>query len=171
MERVAGVGGAGMLRANIVASDDLQTRGREHRQQLGPRAQAQVLGDIRQDQPALPIGGQVVGEPGEKTSQHAALGIIDRALDRRAGTRRDPRWITYHQRSSTRGKQVGREDLHLRGEPEAGDVLTRTGQGAGVLVGRHHPLHAAASEQGGEDPSPGADIKGQRNRGHGHCGQ
>ena len=76
-----------MLRLRIQPVYDFEARGIDGGQQPGARAQAQVLGKVRQDQPALALGLQVRGQAVEETQQHAAVFVVQRMFDRRAGAR------------------------------------------------------------------------------------
>ena len=65
-----------------------------------------MFGQVRQDQPAFAAGCQMRRQTAEKSAQHAAVGVVDRIFDRRAGSRRQPRRIADHQRGPSRREQV-----------------------------------------------------------------
>jgi methionyl-tRNA synthetase len=87
-----------------------------HCQQFLARTQAEMLGEVRQDQPALAAWFQMRRQPAEKTAQHPAVRIVDRMFDRRTRPRRQPRRIAHYQRCAPGRKQVGLHQLDLRFE-------------------------------------------------------
>src|SRR5665213_3564244 len=97
MQRVAFVGCFRMHGTHIDSIDDLQSRGIECREQLRSSPQAKMLGEIRQDQPALAAWRKVCAQPVEESTQHAAFKIVDSMLDGRAWPRGNPRRIAHHQ--------------------------------------------------------------------------
>ena len=88
MQWVGSVGRLGVLRFGIHATQHREAAARKRLQQLITRAQAQVFGQVGQNQPALAAWHQVLSQTGQKTQQHAAGLVIHRVLNGRAGTRR-----------------------------------------------------------------------------------
>ena len=70
MQPVAAVMRLGVARRGIQPVQHPQAGTGNPVQQLVTRAQSQVLGQIRQDQPALAFRRQVLGQPGQKALQH-----------------------------------------------------------------------------------------------------
>lgn len=81
MQRVSFVVRAGMFWAYIASIQDSQPCGVKCGEQLGTSSQAQVLGEIRQDQPPFASWLQVRGQRSQEPEQHLAVRIIDPALD------------------------------------------------------------------------------------------
>ena len=79
-----------MARADVHAFHHFQLGCLESCEQIGPRAQSQVFGDIGQDEPAFPTGFEMRAQAIQETSQHTAVWIINRMFYRCAGTSRNP---------------------------------------------------------------------------------
>ncbi len=150
-----------MLRLDVIAADDLQTRRLDHRQQCIPRAQAEMLSEIRQDQPALAARFEMRGEAVQKASQHAAIRVVDGPFDRRAWPCRKPWRIAHDERRAALGKEIGLDDFDLGLEPEARQVFVGAGARARVLIGADHALHAAFRKNGSEHAGARADVERQ----------
>ena len=71
MQRIAGIQGLGMAWTDVLAAQHLQACGLYPAQQLLARAQLQMLGKVRDDQPAFATRQQVAGQALEKAAQHA----------------------------------------------------------------------------------------------------
>ena len=104
VQRVGGIGCARMHGPHVASIHHLQPRRVDRIEQLRSRSQAEMLGEVREDQPPFAAGFQVRGQPGEERTQHAALGIVDPALDGRARTRGHPGRIAH-----ARGRPALRE--------------------------------------------------------------
>src|SRR2546427_3411675 len=60
-----------LFRSDVLAAQDLQACGIDPAQQFLARAQLQVLGQIRQNQPAFAARQQMCSKALDKTAQHA----------------------------------------------------------------------------------------------------
>ena len=161
MQRVAGILCLGVFRASVEAADDLQACFGDPRQQRLARTQSEQFGDVGNDQPALAAVGQMGRQTAEEAAQHARIGVIDGIFDRRGRLRRQPRRIADDERRLAIRKQVGLDDLHMVGQPQALDVFRCAGQRPRILVGGDNLRHAAPREHGSDDAGAGADVEGQ----------
>ena len=150
---------------DLAAADHAQPRLLERREQLGARAQAKMLGEIRQHQPAFALRLEMRGEPGEKALQHAAVRVVDRVFQRGGGLRRKPRRVADDERRPSR---PGRD----RPGPPRRD---RRGRAAAMLSRAHASARGSCSvattrcdpaprKHGGEHAGPRADVEGERAR-------
>jgi len=161
VQRIGSVESPGMFRPHIASSHDLQPCRVERSEQFRPRPQAEVLREIRKDQPALSPWRQVRGQCAQEAAQHAAVGVIDPPLERRARPRGNPGRVAYHQRGPSLREQIRQHDFRLLGEPKAIKVLASTRQRAGILIRRDYAPDAAPREHGGQHTRSGADVEGQ----------
>ncbi len=111
-------------------------------------------------QPSAAVG-QMGRQTAEEAAQHARIGVIDSIFDRRGRLRRQPRRIADDQRCLAFREEVGLDDLHMVGQPQALDVFRCAGQRPVVLVGGDDARHAAPREHGSDDAGAGADVEGQ----------
>ncbi len=81
MQRVTCIPRLAVLRPGVQTPQHLQTGLLDPAQQLLACAQAEVLGQIRQDQPAFAACAQVCGQAREEASQHGALRVIDGQIE------------------------------------------------------------------------------------------
>src|SRR5260221_11487030 len=84
VKRVGRIGYLGMLRSHVDAVDHLETCAFDRGEQLLPRSEAEMLREIGEDEPAFAAGFEVRGEAAQEAMQHAAFGIVDAVLERRA---------------------------------------------------------------------------------------
>jgi len=82
MQRIAGVLCPVVAGADVEPAGHLQAGIGDPLQQLCTRPQAEVLGQVRQDQPALAARRQVGPQPGQKAAQHAAVGVVHGGFQR-----------------------------------------------------------------------------------------
>ena len=80
-------------------------------EQLHARPQAEVLGEVRQDQPAFATVDEVPREAGEEAAQHAAVVVVDRRFE--AGAR--SYWHS-HDRGQLLYVEAGRMWAQKRGQ-------------------------------------------------------
>ena len=64
MKRIAGIAALGMAGLDVNAAQHLQTRRRNHAEQLLPTAQLQVFSNVGQDQPTFAARFQMLGQTG-----------------------------------------------------------------------------------------------------------
>ena len=82
MEWIVCIRDARMVRAGIVSSYDLQASHIDGGKQFVAGTQAQVFGQVREQQPAFPFRRQVRRQATQESQQHAALWIVDRGFER-----------------------------------------------------------------------------------------
>ena len=164
VERVGFVIHTEVFRPYFTSTHDNQPRGFKRTEQLGPGSQAQVLREIGQNQPPLAPWLQVRRQRTQEPEQHAAIRVIDPALDRGAGTSGNPWWIAYNERGAPLGKQIGLYNLHLFLQPQTPDILDSAHQRTRILIGGDHPADAAPGEHGSQHTRPRADIEGHTGR-------
>ena len=93
-------------------------------------------------------------------AQHAAFGIVDAMLERRAGPRGNPGRVADYERGAPIGKQIGLHEIDLAGEPETLDVLPRASQRAWISVGRDNARDATLRQNCGQHAGASADVEG-----------
>ncbi len=147
-----------MARADVLAAQDLQACGIDPAQQFLARAQLQVLGQIRQNQPAFAARQQMCSKALDKTAQHAAAFVIDGLLQQGAGLARQPRWIADHQGGPAFREQVRLAQAHALRQTQPLKVVLRAGQCPVAQVGGHHLPHATVQQESGKHTRARADI-------------
>ncbi len=159
MQRVAGVRNFGMARFGIHAVDHMQSPSFNHSEQIGARAQAEVFGNVGQDQPAFAVCLQVCGEATEEATQHAAIRVVDGLFDGAACAHRNPGRIAHHQRGTSRRKQIGFQHFNLLAQTQPSHIVTRASQRARIPIGRHDMRDTPPRQQHRQHASPRAHIK------------
>ncbi len=77
MERVAGVGGARVDGPGVEPAYHLQAGRFEQRAEVVAGAEAEVFGQVGQDQPAFTVRFQVVAEAAQETAEHPPARVVD----------------------------------------------------------------------------------------------
>lgn len=81
MQRVAGVLRFAVAWPGVQAAEHLQACMGHPAQQFFARAQTQVFGQVRQDQPAFAACAQVRSQARQKAAQHAAVFVVNRLVE------------------------------------------------------------------------------------------
>ena len=147
--------------AHIVALQHAQAACSDPPEQLRAGAQAQMLCQIGQHQPAFAAGRQVRRQPRQKGLQHAAAFVVHRMLDGRARPRRHPGRVADDERRLPFGEQVHVLQRDLLGQAQPLQVVPGAGQGARGVFGGYYAAHTAARQHGGEHAGASADVKRQ----------
>ncbi len=150
-----------MDRPHVASTQHLQPRGVERTRATPivdrrPRCSAR---SERISQPSPP-GSRCAGSAAQESAQHAALGVVDPVLERRARPRGNPGRVAHDERRPPFGKEIRLHDLHLLRQPEALEVLARARQRAGILIGGDHASYAAPREHRRQHAGPRADVEG-----------
>ena len=171
MQHVLGVIGPGMPGRGRVGVDDLQPGPTEHLPQLLAAAQAQVLGEVGEHQPALAARPQVLAEPLEEAAEHARALVVDRQLESGRRLARQPGRIADDQIRPARREEVRLQHRDAVLQAQALHVLLRALHRAGVDVRGDHAGRTALGEDRGQNAGARAEIHGVRSPRHlGHRG-
>src|SRR5690348_14812406 len=119
-----------------------------------------MLREVRENQPALALCLQVLGQRVQELTQHATLGVVDTTLYGRTRPRGYPGRVAHYEHRPPSGKEIRVHDFHLLRQPQALEVLASTCERTGIPVGGDHTSEAAAREHGGQHARPGANVKG-----------
>ncbi len=107
----------------------------------------------------------MLGQAVEEATEHRAVRVVDRVLDRRRRPGGNPRRIAHDQRCPALREEVRLHDLHPVAVAEPVEVRPRAGEGFRVDLRRDDLLDAAVGEDGGQHAGAGADVERLGERG------
>ena len=160
LQGVARCGGLGVHGAHIVALEHAQAACIDPPEQLRAGAQAQVLCQVGQHQPAFAAGRQVRRQPRQKGLRHAAAFVVYRVLDGelgRAGTQGGLQTMSGACPSGNRSTSCS---VTCWARPSRCRLSRAQARARGVFGG-DHAAHTTARQHGGKHTGAGADVKRQ----------
>ena len=156
----------------IQAAQDREPGVRDPAQQGFAGAQAQVFGQVGQDQPAFAACAQVRWQAGQKSFEHLAAFVVHRLFQQAGGAGWQPRRVAHHHSRLALREQVGWHQLHLVLQAQALQVVQGACQGAFRQVGTHHLRCTTPCQHRRQNASAHANVKrhGVRLEGFGQGG-
>ena len=162
MQRIGLIAGFAVDRFDVHPAQHLQARLRDPTEQLFAGAQAQVLCQVRQNQPAFAARAQVFGQAAQEALEHLAAFVVDGLLQQGRCACGQPRRVAHHQGGLARREQIGVQQLDLVLQTQALEVVPGAGHSAFRHVGCDHLCCTTSRQDCRQNTCANTDVKSDR---------